>query len=165
MTHHPIRILHVLHAFSAGGLENGIVNIINQSPDHLVHELCLLSTSGEFVQRLKRPVVVHEMKKTAGNDLRMIFRLRELFRRRKIDVIHTRNWAGFDGVLAACLTPKPGLVHGEHGRDISDPQGLIYRRNLARRLLRFRAEKYVAVSRDLYDWLKRTVRIPETNWH
>jgi sugar transferase (PEP-CTERM/EpsH1 system associated) len=157
-----IRILHVLHAFSAGGLENGLVNIINRSPSHLEHELCLLSTSGEFAKRLTRPVVLHEMNKKSGNDLKLILRLRELFRKRDIDIVHTRNWAAFDGVLAACLTSGPALVHGEHGRDISDPQGEVSRRNFARRLLAFRANKYVAVSKDLYTWLKDRVRIPAT---
>jgi sugar transferase (PEP-CTERM/EpsH1 system associated) len=155
-----IRILHVLHAFSAGGLENGIVNIINGSPDHFVHELCLLSKSGEFADRLKRPVVVHEMNKAGGNSLGIVIRLRELFSRRQFDIVHTRNWAAFDGVIAACLTPKPVLVHGEHGRDISDPEGRVFRRNFSRRLLAFRARKFVAVSKDLYGWLKDTVHIP-----
>jgi sugar transferase (PEP-CTERM/EpsH1 system associated) len=155
-----IRILHVLHAFSAGGLENGIVNIINGSPEHLVHELCLLSQSGEFVDRLKRPVVVHEMNKQAGNSASLIFKLRELFKARHVDIVHTRNWAAFDGVMAACLTPGPVLIHGEHGRDIADPDGKIYRRNLTRRLLAFRARKFIAVSKDLYTWLQDTVRIP-----
>ena len=156
-----IRILHVLHAFSAGGLENGVVNIINRSPKHLVHEICLLSKSGEFSERLTRPIVLHELYKRRGNDMRLIWRLRQLFRSRNIDIVHTRNWAAFDGVMAACLTAGPSLVHGEHGRDISDPNGLVYRRNLARRLLAFRAKQYVAVSRDLYTWLKQTVGIPE----
>jgi sugar transferase (PEP-CTERM/EpsH1 system associated) len=157
-----IRILHVLHAFSAGGLENGVVNIINGSPEHFVHELCLLSKSGEFVHRLKKPVAVYEMNKKNGNSLRMILQLRQLFRSRTFDIIHTRNWAAFDGVMAACLAPRPVLIHGEHGRDVSDPDGKVYRRNLARRLLAFRARKFVAVSQDLYTWLRQTVRIPQS---
>jgi sugar transferase (PEP-CTERM/EpsH1 system associated) len=160
MPRRPIRILHVLHAFSAGGLENGIVNIINRSPEHLVHELCLLSKSGEFLDRLARPVAVHEMHKKNGNGLRIILELRKLFQTRDVDIVHTRNWAAFDAVIAACLTSKPVLIHGEHGRDISDPEGQVYRRNLARRVLAFRARKFVAVSKDLYTWLKQSVGIP-----
>src|SRR5688572_27605337 len=156
-----IKILHVLHAFAPGGLENGIVNIINRSPPHLVHELCLLSTGGDFLKRLTRPVVYHEMNKQSGNDFRMMFRLRDLFKKRDIDVVHTRNWAGFDGVMASCLAFKPALIHGEHGRDFSDPDGLKQRRNLARRALSFRTKKFVAVSKDLYSWLQSTVRIPK----
>jgi sugar transferase (PEP-CTERM/EpsH1 system associated) len=119
-----------------------------------------LSKSGEFMDRLTRRVVIHEMNKKNGNGLRIILELRELFRNRNIDIIHTRNWGAFDGVLAACFTRKPALIHGEHGRDISDPSGEVYRRNLARRLLAFRARKFVAVSNDLYAWLQRTVHIP-----
>jgi len=156
-----IRILHVLHAFSPGGLENGVVNIINRSPDHLVHELCFLSQGGEFLQRLTRPVRYHELRKHNGNDIQLIGRLLKLCRRPDIDIIHTRNWAGFDGVIAACFTFKPALIHSEHGRDISDPQGLKHYRNFVRRTLAFRAEKFVAVSKELYRWLRLTVRIPE----
>jgi len=156
-----LRILHVLHAFSAGGLENGIVNIINGSPDHLEHELCLLSKSGDFIERLKRPVVLHEMNKRQGNDVRLAFRLRKLFHQRRVDIVHTRNWGAFDGLIAACMTSRVTLIHGEHGRDIADPQGAARHRNLARRLLSFRARKYVAVSQDLYRWLDRIVHIPK----
>jgi sugar transferase (PEP-CTERM/EpsH1 system associated) len=106
-------------------------------------------------------VVCHELNRRTGNDARLIFRLRALFNQRRIDIVHTRNWAAFDGVIAACLTPGIALVHGEHGRDISDPEGAVWRRNLARRVLSFRARKYVAVSNDLYRWLERTVHIPK----
>jgi len=157
----PIRILHVLHAFSHGGLENGIVNIINCSPEHLVHELCFLHSGGEFLQRLTRPVVYHELHKQPGNDVRLVFRLRELFQRRNLDIIHTRNWAAFDGVLAACTMLRPAVIHGEHGRDMADPAGQNRRRNLARRAVAFRTKRLVAVSKDLYLWLKQTVRVPE----
>ena len=156
-----IRILHVLHTFIPGGLENGIVNIINRSPDHLSHELCFLHRGGEFLQRLARPVPYHELHKHPGNDVRLIARLRNVFRQGEFDIIHTRNWAAFDGVLAACLTMRPVLIHGEHGRDVGDPTGQNRRRNFARRALAFRASKIVAVSKDLYNWLKLTVRIPE----
>jgi sugar transferase (PEP-CTERM/EpsH1 system associated) len=156
-----IKILHVLHAFSPGGLENGVVNLINGSPDHFVHELCFLSRSGEFLQRLQRPVRYHELHKREGNDLSLFFRLRQIFQQTQMDIVHTRNWGAFDGVLAACLTRRPVLIHGEHGRDLSDPEGSNKSRNLARRTLAFRTKKVIAVSRDLYRWLKDIVRLPE----
>jgi sugar transferase (PEP-CTERM/EpsH1 system associated) len=155
----PIRILHVLHSFSAGGMENGIVNIINRSPEHLNHELCFLSKGGEFLQRLTRAIPYHELNKRPGNDIRAIFRLGEFFRSRKFDIVHTRNWGGLDGVMAACLTATPTVIHSEHGRDIEDPAGKNRKRILARRALAFRAKKFVAVSRDLLRWLELEVRI------
>src|SRR5215831_1077256 len=155
-----IKVLHVIHTFTEGGMENGIVNLINHSPEYLDHEICVLSRGGDFLQRFQRPVVVHRLGKKDGNDMQVILQLRGLFQSSGVDIIHTRNWAAFDGVIAACLTTKPILIHSEHGREMSDPKGLIYRRNLARRLLSFRAKKYVAVSKDLYNWLKQIVRIP-----
>jgi glycosyltransferase involved in cell wall biosynthesis len=44
---------------------------------------------------------------------------------------------------------------------MDDPSGLKYRRNLARRIMSFRTKKFVAVSKDLYGWLRSTVRVPE----
>jgi sugar transferase (PEP-CTERM/EpsH1 system associated) len=160
MMKRPTTVLHVMHAFSHGGLENGVVNIINESPAHFVHELCFLSEGGDFLQRLKRPVRYHELHRREGNSLELILKLRNLFRRPDIDVVHTRNWATFDGVLAACLTPNRPLIHSEHGRDMSDPHGVVKRRNVARRILSFRPSKFVAVSQDLYRWLQDTVRVP-----
>jgi sugar transferase (PEP-CTERM/EpsH1 system associated) len=154
-----IRILHVLHSFSAGGLENGVVNIINRSPEHLDHELCFLSKGGEFLHRLDRPVRYHELHKRPGNDVRAILRLRECLRNRNIDIVHTRNWGGLDGVLAACLTPRLTVIHGEHGREIDDPDGMNRKRILARRALAFRARKFVAVSQEIYRWLQVSVGI------
>jgi len=156
----PIRILHVLHSFSTGGLENGIVNIINNSPHHLEHELCLLTQAGEFIQRLNRPITYHELHKRTGHDWGVIVKLRRLYHSRSIDIVHTRNWAAFDGVIAACLTPGVVLIHGEHGRDMTDPQGLLRRRNILRRLFAPRVRKFTAVSHDLECWLREIVKVP-----
>ncbi len=155
----PVRILHILHSFSAGGLENGVVHIINGSPAHLEHELCFLTRGGEFLQRLNRPVPYHEFHKEAGRDLRLILKIASHIRERRVDIVHTRNWAAFDGFMAACLNPGVALIHGEHGRDMGDPEGLNRRRNLLRRGLAFRARKFVAVSTDLCRWLSQTVGI------
>lgn len=156
-----IKVLHILHAFSAGGLENGLVNIINRSPDHLKHELCFLTRGGDFLNKLERPVPFHELHKTSGIDLRMFGELSRVIRHSGPDVIHTRNWAAFDGVVAACASPNIAVLHGEHGRDIRDPLGLNRRRNLLRRLFGFRIQKFIAVSHDLLGWLSSTVGIAE----
>ncbi|MGA2260568.1 MAG: glycosyltransferase [Acidobacteriota bacterium] len=156
-----IRILHILHSFSAGGLENGVVNLINGSPNHLEHELCVLTGGSDFLDRLKFPVAHHELHKREGNDISMLRRLAALIRKGNYDLVHTRNWSAFDGVLASWTVPQVVVVHGEHGRDIRDPKGLNHRRNLIRRLAGLRVKRFVAVSSDLYRWLKNIVAIPE----
>ncbi len=157
---HPKKVLHILYAFSHGGLENGIVNIINASPPDIEHELCLLTTAGEFIQRLQRPIRHYELHKQPGNSLKTIMQLRRVIRESRADIIHTRNWGAFDGVIAACFCPGVTVFHGEHGRDISDPKGLNRRRNLLRRLLSPRVRKFTTVSKDLANWLTEKVHIP-----
>ncbi|MBN2321711.1 MAG: glycosyltransferase [Acidobacteria bacterium] len=149
----PRKVLHVLHAFSHGGLENGIVNIINASPPDLEHALCLLTTAGEFIHRLKKPVPCHELHKKPGNSVKTILQIRRIIRESNADIVHTRNWGAFDGVIAACLCPGVTLLHGEHGRDITDPRGINRRRNMLRRLFDRRIRKFTAVSKDLARWL------------
>jgi sugar transferase (PEP-CTERM/EpsH1 system associated) len=156
----PVRVLHILHAFAHGGLENGIVNIINGSPPEIDHDLCVLTQRGEFLQRICRPVHCYELHRAAGSSMGIIARLARVIRQSGADIVHTRNWGAFDGVFAACLCPGVKLLHGEHGRDISDPQGLNRRRNRIRRLLSFRVAKFTAVSKELGSWLTGTVHIP-----
>jgi sugar transferase (PEP-CTERM/EpsH1 system associated) len=149
----------VVHSFAAGGLENGLVNIINGSPQDLCHELCLLTKSDDFLQRLNREVAVHSLNKRPGHDWVVLSKILEIIWRRRIDLVHTRNWAAFDGVVAALPLVRVGVIHSEHGRDLQDPDGLNKRRNLLRRLMQFRVSRFVAVSADLLGWLSEVVRI------
>jgi sugar transferase (PEP-CTERM/EpsH1 system associated) len=156
----PVKVLHILHAFSHGGLENGIVNIINNSSPDVVHELCVLSSAGEFLDRLRKPIRCHELHKRPGNSAGIILQLSGVIRRSGADIVHTRNWGAFDGVMAACFHPHVTVLHGEHGRDMSDPQGLNRRRNLIRRAMSFRIRRFTTVSQDLAQWLTGIVGIP-----
>jgi sugar transferase (PEP-CTERM/EpsH1 system associated) len=155
------KILHILHAFSHGGLENGIVNIINGSPPDLDHELCLLTSAGEFLSRLHKPIRYYELHKKPGNSINIVLQLRRVIRESGSDVVHTRNWAAFDGVLAACLCPGVTVLHGEHGRDMIDPDGAFVRRNLFRRLVSPRINRFTTVSENLQRWLCEKVKIPK----
>jgi len=158
--HRTVKVLHVLHAFTHGGLENGIVNIINGSPEEIEHQLCLLAAGGEFLQRLRKPVRCYELHKKPGNSLKVILDLARVIRGSGADIVHTRNWAAFDGVIAACLSPGVAVLHGEHGRDMSDPWGTNRRRNLARRIFSPRIRRFTTVSQDLVRWLTDVVGIP-----
>jgi sugar transferase (PEP-CTERM/EpsH1 system associated) len=155
-----LKILHVIHSLSVGGMENGLVNIINGSPERFEHEICCVTEADDFITRVKHPIRYYELHKREGNDLSLVLRLKRIFQESKVNVVHTRNWGAFDGILAACLTPGITVVHGEHGRDSSDPNGLNSRRNRMRRWLSFRVRKFIAVSNDLQRWLRDIVGIP-----
>jgi len=159
----PIKILHVLHSFDIGGLENGLVNLINNmDPERFSHKICCIGRSGRNAKELdNNNVVVFEMNKRDGLELGLPLRLARLFKQRQIDVVHTRNWGAIDGIIGAKLVRVPYVIHGEHGRDMSDPDGTHTRRNVIRKLLSRFLDSYITVSEDFREWLVTVVGIDE----
>ncbi len=145
-----------------GGLENGVVNLVNRlDTARFQHEICCLSTLGIAARRLERQTPIFEMHKREGNDWRMIWNLIKLIRARKPDIVHTRNWGGMDGIVAARAAGIPRIIHGEHGWNLDDPRGQNPRRKRIRRLLSPWVKHFVAVSADIRNWLIQDVGISE----
>ena len=68
-TNNPPLIVHVIHHFGVGGMENGIVNLINHMPPgRYRHAIVCLTGYSEFRQRLNQPVELVALNKRAGND-------------------------------------------------------------------------------------------------
>jgi len=82
-----------------------------------------------------------------------------LFRAYRPDVVHTRNWTCIDAIIGARLARVPVVIHGEHGREASDPEGRNAFRRRVRRLLSPLVTEFVTVSRDLARWLTSDVGI------
>ncbi|MGH7393972.1 MAG: glycosyltransferase, partial [Candidatus Rokuibacteriota bacterium] len=156
-----IRVVHVVHSLGVGGLENGVVNLVTGPRSGIRHSIVCLTVAGSFRQRVEPGVAVLELGKRPGHDVRSVLRLAALLRRLRPDVVHSRNWATFDAVVAARLARVPVIVHGEHGRDIADPDGRHPLRNRWRRLLSPLVTRFVTVSDDLRRWLIAIVGIPQ----
>ena len=154
-------VAHVVHHFGTGGMENGLVHLINGTPPgRYRHALVCLTDAGPFVERIRVPdVTVIELNRRAGHDFRLYGRLWDALRRLSPVIVHTRNLATLEGQLPAALLRSARRVHGEHGRDVFDLQGTNRKYNLLRRGLRPLVHKYVAVSKDLAAWLETTVGV------
>jgi sugar transferase (PEP-CTERM/EpsH1 system associated) len=155
-----IHAVHVLDSLAVGGMENGVVNVINATRDQVRHTVVTMTGRGPLSERLPASVPVHCIGKRAGIDLGAVLRLGRLVRGLRPDVVHSRNWGAFDAVVAARLAGVRTVVHGEHGREAADPRGLDPRRNRLRRLLAPLVSRFVTVSLDLRRWLVTTVGIP-----
>jgi sugar transferase (PEP-CTERM/EpsH1 system associated) len=145
----PIHVGHVLLSLRAGGLENGVVNVINGlSRREFLSTVCCLQSSGEFARRISdERCRVLEFGLRPGNDPRLVWRLARAFRVSRLDIVHTRNAeAFFYGAFAAKLAGLP-VVHSEHGRTFPEKR---HRALLQRWLLRGTASAF-AVSRQLAD--------------
>jgi len=163
MTTQPPLIVHVVYRFDVGGLENGIVNLINRMPTqswgHAI--IALTDVSAEFTQRIERPDIQYiALGKRPGHLVRDYPRLVRLFRKLKPAVVHTRNLAALEAVVPAWAAGVPVRVHGEHGWDMQDPHGRSQRYRMVRRVYRPFVTRYVALSRHLEDYLEQQVGVP-----
>lgn len=154
-------IAHVVHRFDVGGLENGMVNLLNHMPgDRYCHAVICLEAFTDYRNRIGRSdVSFHALHKRPGKDPGLYLRLWRLLRQLRPDIVHTRNLAALEGQLVAALAGVRARVHGEHGRDVFDLHGANRRYNLLRRLIRPLVGRYVTVSKDLAAWLVETVRV------
>ena len=96
-----VRVTHVVYTLDVGGLENGLVNIVNDEASGIRHAIICLKRVGALRGRLGRGVEVFELGKRPGHDVRAFVRLARLFRQLRSDIVHSRNWGTVDAVLAA----------------------------------------------------------------
>ncbi len=166
MTQRPL-VMHVLHRFDTGGLENGVVNLINHmSPDAYRHMVVSLTEVTDFRQRLRRgDVECIALHKPPGHGARLYPRLWQLLRQCRPAIVHTRNLAALEMQVAAWAARVPVRIHGEHGRDVEDLDGSSIRHQRLRRLYSPFVHSYVALSQDLAGYLSGRVGIAPGRVH
>lgn len=156
-----LHVVHVLHSLDVGGTENGVVNLTHRLAAEFRQTVVTMTTGARLAGNLPAGVALHPVGKRPGLDLAALVRLTALLRSLRPDVVHSRNWAAFDAVWATRLARAGVVIHGEHGRAVTDPHGLDPRRNRLRRVLAPLVHRFVAVSGDLRRWLIDVVGISE----
>lgn len=148
-------IAHVVYRFDIGGLENGVVNLLNGLPeDRFRHAVVSLTDVTDFRHRVRRSdVEFFEMHKPPGHAVKVFPGLLRVFRKLKPTIVHTRNLAALEAILPAWLVHVPVRIHGEHGRDVGDLDGSNRRYRVVRRMYRPFVTQYVAVSEELEGYL------------
>lgn len=160
-------IVHIVHRFDTGGMENGMVNLFNTlSPERYRHTVVALTDFSDFRHRITaQRVDFHALHRAPGHGLGWTFRLWKLLRRLKPDLVHTRNLAALEAQFVAAAAGIRPTVHGEHGRDVFDLYGRNWKYNLLRRVARPFVSNYISVSRDLETWLRLVVHVPPRKLH
>ena len=155
-------VMHIVYRFDVGGLENGVVNLLNHMPAHAYrHMIVALTEVTDFKHRVLRDDVAFiALHKPPGHGARLYPQLFRLMRQCKPAIVHTRNLAALEAVVPAWLAGVPVRVHGEHGRDVSDLDGSRRRFQWLRRVYRPFVTHYVALSLDLADYLVARVNVP-----
>ena len=119
-------VVHVVYRFGVGGLENGVVNLINRLPvDRWRHAIVSVTdVSEEFARRIERTdVETIALQRGPGHLVRDYPRIYRLLRKLAPAIVHTRNLAALEAVVPAWAAQVPVRIHGEHGWDMQDPAG------------------------------------------
>jgi sugar transferase (PEP-CTERM/EpsH1 system associated) len=160
-TVHDLRplVAHVVYRFDVGGLENGLVNLINHMPsDTYRHVVISLTEITDFRRRIGRDdVQLLALKKAPGHTLWIYPQLFRLFRELRPVIVHSRNLAALEVVVPAWAAGVPVRIHGEHGRDVGDLDGSNRKYQWLRRCYRPFVTHYIALSRDLEHYLTSRV--------
>lgn len=159
----PLLVMHVVFSFAVGGLENGVVNLINRLDGkgfrHVI--VALTKCDPAFCARVTRPDVEFvALHKPPGHGFKLFPALFRLFREHRPDVVHTRNLAALETTLPAWLAGVPVRIHGEHGWDVTDPDGTNPKYRLLRRLHRPFVSHYIALSGGLESYLREAIGVP-----
>lgn len=154
-------VVHIVYRFDTGGLENGVVNLIDHMPrDAYRHMVVALTEVTDFRHRLRRDdVECIELHKPPGHGAKLYPRLFRLLREHRPAIVHTRNLAALEMQVAAWAARVPLRVHGEHGRDVEDLDGTSRHHQRLRRLYAPFVHRYIALSQDLARYLTERVGI------
>ncbi|MDO8846010.1 TIGR03088 family PEP-CTERM/XrtA system glycosyltransferase [Methylicorpusculum sp.] len=158
----PPLIAHVIYSFGVGGLENGLVNLINRIPkEKYRHAIICLKASTDFSKRLQRDdVAIYELNKKEGHDLASFVRMYRLLREIQPAIVHTRNLAAIEYQIPALLAGIKRRVHGEHGWDVFDPDGTQKKYQRLRRLMGLIIQRFIPLSGHLERYLIEKAKIP-----
>jgi sugar transferase (PEP-CTERM/EpsH1 system associated) len=163
----PPLAVHIIYALGTGGLENGLVNIINRTPpERYRHAVICLTTAQEFSNRITAPGVrIVELHKKPGHDPAMYWRLWQALRELAPAIVHSRNLAALETQSLGVFMPGVKRIHGEHGRDVHDIDGTYWKYRALRKVLSLVIHRYIAVSQDLANWLSSSIGISPGRIH
>lgn len=155
-------VAHVVYRFDVGGLENGVVNLVNRLPaQRFRHAIVALTEITDFRRRIARDDVQYvALAKPPGHGARQWPALYRAFKALRPDIVHTRNLAPLETLPAAWAAGVPVRVHGEHGWDVADLDGSNRSHRLARRLYRPFVTRYVALSQHIEQYLRDSIGVP-----
>jgi len=155
-------IAHVIYGLKTGGVENGLVNLINHMPpDRFRHAIVCLTDYSDFRLRIRRAdVECYALHKPPGKVPGFYVKVWKLLRHLRPHIVHTRNLTALATQVPAMLAGAPVRIHGEHGRDMGDLDGSNVKYQRIRRLIRPFVHEYIALSQDLERYLVDKIGVP-----
>ena len=149
-----VNVLHIVQSLNTGGLERFVIELMRTYSADVVAYVVCLEEAGDLAANSEGTTVI-ALNEKPGLKLWAIYKIIQICKTNKIQLIHTHNEAAhFYGSLAGVLTGLP-IVHTRHGR---------YAHNSSKKMLMnifssFLATAIVGVSEDVTNMLIKMEKI------
>lgn len=155
------KILHIIYQLNTGGLENGLVNLINHLPgDQFEHAILSLSYSTEFKNRIIQPnCKIIDLNKEPGPLFLYFAKILKVIKQLNPDIVHTRNLSAVECQMVAWFAGVPVRIHSEHGREPNDANGDNKKNQLIRKITSPFVQHYIALSKELEKYLIQKIKV------
>jgi sugar transferase (PEP-CTERM/EpsH1 system associated) len=140
--------MHVVRTLATGGTENIVRKLLaHLDPSRFHQSVCtVVAADGES------PFNATSLGLKPTKAAFLVPHFFRVFRRERPDVVHSRNWATIEAVIAAKLARVEGVVHSEHGRDLATMGPQPWRRRFLRSFAYARADRVFCVSEELREY-------------
>lgn len=164
----PRHVVHLIYRLTTGGLENVVVQLINNLPHGEFRHTVVSITDADplFVKRIARTdVEVICLDKPPGQPFALYPQTYRLLRRLKPDVVHTCNLAALEFMPMAALAGVPLRVHAEHGMDMGEINTKGSRYLTLRKIYKRFVHEFIAVSAPLHGYLQHKLGVSPAHVH
>ncbi len=149
----PIRILHVLDRLDLGGTEKTLARLIKGlNPDLFQHSICTLRGTEPAALSWLSDIDITDAGREARGFQFNVLRLARIMKAVRPTIVHSRNWGGIEGALAARCAGVPVVVHSEHGYQMDMMNGLPLRQRAIRHAAYRCANAIFTVSQELRNY-------------
>lgn len=146
-----LKVAHCVSSLSIGGLEKVVVDIVNNFDRSKVYPLvfCFKKSQEGYEKALLDSGAELIFLEKKQHYLSHILFLKKIFKKRKIDVVHSHSGVYRDATLAAKLAGVPVILHTDHGRFYPDSRWTRFNHWL---FSHYR-DKIIAVSEDIRNFM------------
>lgn len=157
-TSKKIKVLFLNYSFDVGGIETLILAMCKGMQNNEFNlNVCSFKDSNILRNEFEQMnVPFYFIQKKEGLDIKLIFKLRKLYKVLDIDLVHTHNAAQwFYGILAGIGLSRPVIIHTQHSVLRIEERKLLY----VLRLLANRTSEIVCVAKYVADYMSKEGKI------
>jgi sugar transferase (PEP-CTERM/EpsH1 system associated) len=155
-------VLFVVRKLDVGGMERMVMALVNDlDRSQFTPSICTIEGAGRLAPELvSSGVEVIALNKPPGFSVRCIWRLRQLLKSRRVDIVHSHNETAhiYSSLANRSLVHRLPLIHTKHGRGTS----FVWRSRVRNQLSARFSDVVVPVSADIEKLCREQEKIPSS---